>query len=981
MRLLCTLCVVLSFSAIARGQNAPVPPDKAVAAIALPEGFRARLVAAEPRLVKPIAMTTDERGRLWVVESHCYPHWIQDGKEGTDRILIFEDKQGKGQFDCTVFWDKGTNLSGIAVGFGGVWLCASPNLVFVPFNPGEDKPSGPPQIVLDGWDVKAAKHNVFNSLVWGPDGWLYGCNGIQSQSRVGKPGTPKEERVAINCGVWRHHPTKHLTEAVAHGSTNPWGLDFDDHGEMFITNCVIKHVFHVVPGAHFQRMYGEDINPHSYGLIESCADHLHWAGGSWTSSRGGQGAHGESGGGHAHAGAMVYLGDSWPDVYRNRLLMANLHGNRLNQDILDKRGSGYVVRHGQDFMTVKDPWFRGLSLMAGVDGMFVADWCDTGECHNYDKVAPFGRVYKITYGDPKHAALDLAKSSDDELVQLQLHKNDWLVRQARRLLQERAHAGKLGEKIRPRLLQMLGEQKEATRQLRILWALYVTGGLDDKTFLALLDNSDASIRGWAVRLLVEDRKVSDAVAAKFADMARAEQSPAVRLSLASALQRLPLTTRWPIAEGLTSHAGDWNDLYLPLMNWYGVEALVSADPARAVDLLTKAKLPLVRQYIARRIASSAERGLPPLMKTLADAENADLALDVLRGLQEAYRGRSQATAPEGWAAASKKLLASANVEVRQRARMQAVLYGDKEALASLRQVAADGKAGADERRDALRSLIEVKASDLLPLLRDLLADATMRGPALRGLATMNDAGTPAAILKHYGTFSDAEKADAINTLATRADYALALLDAVEKEQVPRRDISVYTARQILNLKDKRLPERLAAVWGTIRPANQDKLALMAKYKSLVPADALLKADRSRGRALFAKSCANCHVLFGDGGKVGPDLTGSQRANPEYLFTKLLDPSAVVPKDYQMSIIETVNGRVIQGIVSKEEDKTITVLTPTEVLTLQKKDIQERQKTTQSIMPEGQLATLSDAEVRDLIAYLAGKEQVALPKSP
>ena len=112
---------------------------------------------------------------------------------------------------------------------------------------------------------------------------------------------------------------------------------------MFITNCVIKHIFHVVPGAHFVRMYGQDLNPHCYGLIESCADHIHWAGGDWTSSRGGKGAHSAAGGGHAHAGACVYLGDTWPAEYRNRVFMCNLHGNRLNQNVLKRSGSGYVA--------------------------------------------------------------------------------------------------------------------------------------------------------------------------------------------------------------------------------------------------------------------------------------------------------------------------------------------------------------------------------------------------------------------------------------------------------------------------------------------------------------------------------------------------------------------------------------------------------------------------------------------------------------
>src|SRR5436190_11169562 len=166
--------LLLALAAPAAGQE-PLPAERALLRFKLPEGFRAALVAAEPRLVKPIAMTTDDRGRLWVVESHSYPQWRTDGGEGRDRILIFEEQAGG--YSCKVFWDRGANLSGIALGFGGVWLCATPNLLFLPVRPGEDRPAGPPRVVLDGWDLRA-KHNVFNGLSWGPDGWLYGCNGL-----------------------------------------------------------------------------------------------------------------------------------------------------------------------------------------------------------------------------------------------------------------------------------------------------------------------------------------------------------------------------------------------------------------------------------------------------------------------------------------------------------------------------------------------------------------------------------------------------------------------------------------------------------------------------------------------------------------------------------------------------------------------------------------------------------------------------------
>ena len=598
---------------------APLPPEEAAQRMSLPEGFRATVFAAEPDIVQPIAVTTDDRGRLWVVECVSYPNWIpagKDGKEGSDRILIFEDRDGDGRFDSRkVFYDKGANFAGMELGFGGVWVCATPYLLFIPDRDGDDVPDRGPEVILDGWDL-SAKHNVFNGLAWGPDGWLYGMNGILSNSNVGKPGTPDDQRVPLNCGVWRFHPTRRVFETVANGTTNPWGLDFDDFGQMFITNCVIQHLFHVIPGAHFKRMFGQDFNPNLYGLIESCADHIHWAGGPWQSSREGKGKHGEAGGGHAHAGAMVYLGDNWPDRYRNSVFTCNIHGNRVNRDTLKHEGSGYVAQHASDFLMANDTWFRGLNLIYGPDGgVFVTDWSDTGECHDYDHSdRTNGRIYKITYGNASAAqngrkdgsqSLDLNRLSDAELVKLQLHKNDWYVRHARRILWERAAAGKLVGTTVPALLKLLREAPDVTRRLRALWTLHGTRSLDDKVISELLDSREEYIRGWAIQLQLEDRELSDSMLSKLVEMSLRDPSPVVRLYLASGLQRLPAEKRWPIAEGLVTHAEDAQDSNLPLMIWYGIEPLMPADKERALSLIVKTKIPLVREYIARRLASMA----------------------------------------------------------------------------------------------------------------------------------------------------------------------------------------------------------------------------------------------------------------------------------------------------------------------------------------------------------------------------------------
>jgi putative membrane-bound dehydrogenase-like protein len=968
----------------ALGQNDPMPPERTAALMQVPDGFKVTLFAGEPDVVKPIAMTLDDRGRLWVVESHSYPNWITDGKPGKDRILILEDTKGTGKFDKrTVFLENGTNLSGIALGFGGVYLCATPNLIFIPIKPGEDKPAGPPEILLDGWSLDA-KHNVFNTLVWGPDGWLYGCNGILATSKIGKPGTPDGKRIPFNCGVWRWHPTKKNFEVFAWGTTNPWGLDFDERGEMFITNCVISHLFHIVQGGHYERMYGQDLNPHVYGLMKSCADHYHWAGGEWTTSRGGQGAHSDAGGGHAHTGCMIYQGDNWPEEYRGKVFMGNLHGNRINMDILERKGSGYVAHHGKDFLTCPDPWFRPLALISGPDGgVYVSDWHDTGECHNYDKVHPSGRIYKITYGKPKKVEVDLAKLSDGELVKLQTHKNEWYARQARRLLQERAVAGKVGAKVKSALLTLLEDGNYVPRELRALWTLYGVEGLDKHQVLKLLKHEHEDICGWAVRLLVANWRISEAESLQLAEMARVDRSASVRLELASALQRLSLDKHWRIASWLADRAADAKDSNLPLMIWYGIELglarRIDKDRDSYLSQLLDSHIPIVRRFLASRCTDSRVHldFLCAALRVGARDNDSSRLHDYIDGMRVGLRGQKGPTEPAAWDSTYQLLSQSTDSEIRRKALLLAAIFGNHEAIKSLWDAAADSNSPAAKREAALETLVEANAQSVAPLLQALLREKALRGAALRALARFDDPVTPGPILRYYASSSDQEKSDAIATLTSRPAYAMALLDAMEAGKIPRRDLSPFAARQLLNFKDKALTAKLTKVWGTLRPAA-DKAALKEKYFGIVAPESLKKADRSHGRAVFNQTCAKCHVLFGEGAKIGPDLTGSQRTHAEYLLTKLLDPSATVAKDYQMTIINTKSGRSVSGLVKEENDKVVAIQTENEVVRIAKADIEAREQSGQSMMPEGQLEKLSAVEVRDLFAYLAGSGQVPLP---
>ncbi|MEX0701523.1 MAG: PVC-type heme-binding CxxCH protein [Planctomycetales bacterium] len=960
--------------------DAPPTPEESLAQFDVSEGFQVSLFAAEPDVQQPVAMALDDRGRLWVAESYQYGIPWTDRRKGHDRIVILEDANEDGRFDRrTVFAEGLYNLTGLEFGFGGVWALCAPHLLFIPDADGDDVPDGEPIVKLDGWSIQS-KHNIVNGLAWAPDGWLWGRHGIIDDSHVGPPGTPAENRVRVDCGIWRYHPQRQVVEVVVQGTTNPWGLDFDDYGEAFFTNCVIGHLWHVVPGAYYRRMYGQHDRSHLFELIDATSDHLHWAGGAWTASRSGQ-EHLDAGGGHAHCGAMIYLGDNWPEKFRGDLFTCNIHGRRVNRDRLVRRGAGYIGRHAEDLLSSRDQWFRGIELIYGPDGgVFISDWCEFGECHDNDGVhRSSGRIYKVTYGKPKRSGpSNLALLADEALVELQLHANDWYVRHARRLLQERAAAGENLTAAHRLLRDMLHKNEDVTRRLRALWALRVSGGLSDSDLVELLEDGSEHVRAWAVRLLVDDSSIAARAIDRFAAMAERDDSPKVRLALASALRRIDVNRRWAIATALAHHAEDAADPQLPLMIWYGIEPAVPLDPKRAVQLAETTRIGKLRRFIARRLAAEREPRLEGIVELLGTLEQSADQLALIDGMLDGLEGRRAIGTPAGWSAVYRSLSRSGRPGIREKARLLAVHLGDVNAIAELASLVLNANTETGQRTRAFEVLAAQRHAELPDLSFRLLGDPVMRSTALRGLAAFDRDETPERVLKAYPRFSIADRQAAIATLASRGPYAAALLQAVESGTVKPDDISVTVARQIHALGDSELNDLLNRVWGSVRATPGDKKELIAKYKKQLSDEYLGGADVRNGRLLYDRTCRKCHKLHGEGDEIGPDLTGSNRDDLHYLLENLLDPSAVIGKDYQLHTILLTDGRLLQGIVVGSDANAITLQTAEQRVIVVREDIELSKRSSTSMMPEGQVEKMPLDDVRDLIAYLQSKRQVPLP---
>ena len=963
-------------------------PRESLGRITAPPGFQVTLFAGEPNIRRPIAFDFDDRGRLWVVENYSHPKVINS--QNPDRILILEDTDNDGQFDRRkVFWSGGRYLTAIAYGHGGVWVGNTPELSFIPDRDGDDVPDSEPIVVLDGF--AESTNNVLNNFHWGPDGWLYGAIGLKQMSYVGKPGTPRTDRVAIPRGIWRMHPVSHKFEVQAVGMVNPWGADFNEYGDLITTNTVISHLWHVVPGMYLQRRGKEQDYPFAYGRIQSINDHLHWGGGKWTDSRQSSDGvtshqHSVAGGGHAHCGGMVYLGDNWPAKYRGKFFTCNLHGNRVNMDHLVPNKSTYIGTHGADFLMANDPWFRGLTIKYGPDGgVFISDWHDFGECHDADgSHRTSGRIYKVVYGGPPELdSFDLATLPATELFALQKHKNAWFRRHARRILHERwANAQP------PAVREIEGavpDWRTAVAEIDIddhdalsmYWAINVVGGLNEEALCELGRSSNDHLKRWAVRSISELENPSEDALRLIAELAK-DPSAKVRLAVAVALQRIPEESRWAIARELVRNAHDTEDPYLPLMTWYGVEPMVVRDVPRALRLANASRIPLLRQFIVRRILDVNSPPIETVLSQVPGLPDELSRLDYLLGVREALSDRGRVVPPSNWSKISERASKGPNSELRSVATDLAGIFGDAKAIDDLRRSVANKAANVTDRKTALKALLKLDGIVTANMLHDLAMNSSLlRDDALEALAIQNNRQTPSVLLQLFPELTNVQRQAACSVLVTRAAFALQLLDAIDSGVVSRGDVSAYALQHLRSYRDAEIQSAAAVVWPT-DSAEASKADELARYKQKLTPEYLAGGDASAGRKIYADNCAKCHSLFGTGGNVGPDLTGSGRANLDYVLSNLIDPNALVDEAYRLTTVEMTDGRLLTGFIQRHGEGSLVLRTQDSEVTLRLQEIDDLQTTDRSMMPEGLLQSFRDAQIRDLVVYLRSTDQVDLP---
>ncbi|HEV7350859.1 PVC-type heme-binding CxxCH protein [Telluribacter sp.] len=946
--------------------------QEAVAAMTVKDGYQVNVWASEPMMTQPMAFCWDDRGRLWIAENKDYESRGKGfSNAGDSRILILEDTNGDGTADSRKVFLEGIAFpAALAVGFDGVFVGAPPNLLFVPDKNKDDKADlDAIEVRLTGWGIRD-RHETLNSFHWGPDGWLYGLQGFATPSKVGKPkgkgklykhrdAFPEDilegDGVDINGGVWRYHPTRDIFEVVAHGFSNPWGIDYNAKGQLLMTACVIPHLWHVIPGGIYHRQGGQHFNPYVYEDIKTIADHSHRS---------------------AHGGARVYLSDAFPEAERGKLFMANIHEHGVLSDVLQPRGSGYSGKHSDDFMMANNAQWVGFSMEVGPEGgLYVLDWHDADICGSDVLNSETGRIFRIMpkvsqAQNWKGRYTDLNAMTDAQLVDLQTSPSEWHARRARIILQNRAWKNSLAKGTHASLRKLYQGDSPADYRLRAFWTLNVTKGLDGKALLEALNDKDEYVRSWAIQFLCEDKKPTAEALEKFNLMARSDKSAVVRLYLASALQRIEPAKRWALIAALLTHPEDAQDHNLPKMIWYGMEQIVKENPARALALVSQSQIPMVAQFTARRCVDAD--AIDPLVASLTSLPVALTSL--LEGMRDGLEGRNDFKTPANWNKVREQLekQGKTTAELVQGISRQ---FGDTEAAQNNLATLKNEKLSADQRRRAIQALAQQQRPELVKVLPALLDDSSLRLEAIRAMAGFDSEPLAKGLIDRYASLALAEKSEAIQTLASRSRSGWLLTQAISKGIIPKKDIPTYTARQLRRVVGSGFVE----VWGPIDHVAFDEKAYK-KYRTLLNDKAISAASPNQGRLVFQRTCAPCHTLYGEGGTLGPDLTGSNRSNLDYLLGNILDPSGEIQDDYKMVVVTTRDGRTYVGNVSKETDRQLTLrIVGQEAVVLNKSSIQTREATPASMMPSGLLDALSDKEVSELVAYLRTVKQVELPK--
>ena len=968
-----------------RPPNDPRDPQTAAKMMTVPEGFTVEVVAAEPDIVNPVAMAIDERGRFWITESFEYPR--REPGVGQDRVKILEDTDGDGKADKFTVFLEGLNIpSGIAVGHGGVWVANSPDILFVQDTDGDGK-ADHQEVVVTGFG-RTDTHELPNSLTWGPDGWLYGLNGVFNHSHVKYSKTNSNYREnhpgwPLTVALYRIHPRTREFQVFCEGTSNPWGIAFNEEGDAFISACVIDHLWHLTETGYYHRQGGP--YPPFTWKMESIVQHKHQKA--------------------AYCGIHYYDSDAYPEQYRKKLYMGNIHGACLNVDRVERSGATYRGFGEDDFLSANDAWFMPVVQKTGPDGsLYVLDWYDRYHCYQDANRDPAGidrlkgRLYRVRYKDTPRTKPDfnLARANDQSLIDLLSSGNDFVRDTARRLLQER-NTPSIGEAVLARLNGSSLIPSNADTRRRLMMTL---SGLSIASSKQILEwnqlDPDPAIRSWRLRNWGNHAR-------ELSNLDPLLNQPWDRNDPREQAQAVIAASKWLRAEpnrGASSVemekyfqilfqalASSQNDAILSRLVWQNLHPYLDSHAEQFVLLLEKSHLkdnPALMDLMPRvieRLVGRKEFDPKPIARMI----------DILAVWKPE-------TAAEGLSRLSTKVqnreISPAQLEVlRQAIRLQVneILDGAPDSplflpaaflstswrnprgLTIVREVFSDEKASIGQRMAAINALIRADDSGLLGLVATVMdsasTDPELKAQIFGALSRLDDPQVARIILDRYSKLDSNLQARAIELLTQRSTWAKQLFELVAEKKIPVSAINVNQARRLKDLNDPELTKLLATHWGQAREGRDpNRETLIGEMRQLIRKT---PSDPFAGEIVFKRLCAQCHKIYGEGAEVGPDITLNGRNDFNQLLSNVFDPSLVIGAGYRSFTVLTNGGRVLNGLLVEDSPQRVVLKVQggkQEVVA--RDDIDEFKVSEISLMPEQLEKQLKPQEIADLFAFIS-----------
>ncbi len=976
--------IMKSFSALGvqADDSLPTSPQEALAAFDVQAGFAMDLVANEPEVSQPLFLSWDSRGRMWVVQYRQYqfpaglkiirydqylravfdrvPEPPPRGVPGLDKITVHEDTDGDGLYDTSKDVLTGLNIaSAVQTGRGGIWVLNPPYLLFYPDADCDDVPDSEPEVVLSGFGLHDT-HSVANSLLWGPDGWLYGANGSTTTGTISSSVT-KGVSFEGQC-IWRYHPESREFEIYAEGGGNTFSLDIDSAGRVFSgTNGGNTRGYYYPQGSYSEKNWGKHgplTNPYAFGYFRAMklkGDTRRFA-----------------------QAFLVYEGGLFPRPFDGSVIASNSLHNLVWNSKLIQEGSTYQTEDQENLLSSSDRWFRPVYNGVGPDGaVYIADWYDTRLSH----VSPVddwhkesGRIYRVrpTQSYPKYSEGDLSKLPAKELIDKFKHANKW-VRQ-RAVLE-------LGWRGDNTCVPELVENVNQDASLESLWALNLLNGLTSERAGKWLEHTDLDIRRWVVRLL-GDRHESHG---KVVELARTETDVQVRSQLASTAKRVDAKTGLAMLRYLVMQDEDVRDPHLPLLYWWVLEA--HADSWPDVELLLDQpdfwESSLAQEHLLGRLVQRfASRGTAEDLNrcdTIVERAPNEKMQDVLiASLNKAFQGRAIPSLPPQ--------LAAALVHYQSTRGEAGLVLGLKSGQANAVKLALTAIASSETelgiRIELVRALSEIRdPAAVAPLLRLATGragdDPSLQRAAIVSLSSYDDDTIPDQLVKAFYSSISGEyqlRETACRTLASRSSWALILLKEINEWRLKATDVPTDVIQLLRTYEEPTVISQVEQAFGKpFEMLSPEKLATINRLTTLLAGSlgAQSSGDLESGKALFMKRCGVCHRLFGEGEAIGPPLDAYQRGDVKFWLAGIVEPSLEIREGYQSYAAITDDGRVVTGMIVSQ-DPNIVVLRTADNRTesLPRNQLETLKAIPTSLMPEDLLKELSDDQIRDLFAYLS-----------